>query len=219
MDRRRWLERVATELAGRGLPAGVRGRLLGELRDHLDDLTEGGHMTTDVAWRMGDPAAVAAAAGSGGWVRRHPLLVFGLAPVPALLVAAAGYTLALAGLGYAFGVTDGGPPTGVARSAVAALTYGVAFVPFLAVAAGLGWLAVRSGSAGRWAAVGLAQVVVVGGLLTVQTTWSELPGQSAVAVGFGFPIVGVRQAAQMLLPLAVGWIVIRRLRRPAVAMA
>jgi hypothetical protein len=219
MDRRQWLERAEAELAGRGLPAGVRARLLGELRDHLDDLTEGGDMGANVEWRMGDPAAVASAVGAGGWVRRHPLVVFGLAPVPALLVAAAAYTLVVAGLGYAVGLTDGAPAPGVARTAAFALLYGVAFVPFLAVAGGIGWLAVRSGTAGWWAAVGLAQVVLVAGLLTIQATWSDLPGQSTIAVGLGFPLVGVRQAAQMLLPLSLGWYAIRKMRRPVVAMA
>jgi hypothetical protein len=168
---------------------------------------------------MGDPAAVAAAASSGGWVRRHPLVVFGLAPVPALLVAVAVYTVAVAGLAYALGPADGAPPTGVARAAALAVLYGVAFVPFLGVAAGLGWLAVRSGAAGWWAAVGLAQVVLAAGLLTVQATWGDLPGQSTIAVGLGFPLTGVRQAAQMLLPLALGWYALRRPPRPVVAVA
>ena len=208
MDRRRWLERVESELAGRGLPAGVRARLLAELRDHLEDLTEGGGM--DVERRMGDPADVAAAVGHRGWARRHPILVFGLAPVPAVLLAAACYMLALAGLGYAIGEADGAPPEGVMRSGADALLYGVAFVPFVGVAAALGWLAVRSGAGGRWAVAALAQVVILAGLVSVQNTRSDLPGQSRFMIGVGVPLTGWRQVVQMLPPLALGWLAIRR---------
>ena len=217
MDRRRWLERVETELAGRGLPAGVRARLLAELRDHLDDLTEGGDM--EVEQRMGNPADVAAAVEHRGWVRRHPVLVFGLAPVPALLLAMAGYAVVLSGLGYALlaaaGFGDSAPPDGIARAAADALWYGIAFVPFLAVTAVFGWLAARSG-AGRWAVVALAQVVILAGVVTVRTTWGDLPEQSTLMVGVGLPLTGWRQAAQMLLPLALGW---HALRRRPVAVA
>jgi hypothetical protein len=214
MNRRQWLERVEAELAGQGLPAGVRERLLAELRDHLEDLTEGEDMS--VEQRMGEPAALAAAVEHRTWVRRHPGLVFGLAPVPALILAAACYVLVLAGLGYAFGEA---PPEGVVRSTAEALLCGIAFVPFLGVALGLGWLAVRSGAGGRWASVALAQVAILAGVLTVNSTWSDLPGQSTLAVGLGFPLTGWRQAAQMLLPLALGALILwgRRLRPCPVA--
>jgi hypothetical protein len=217
MDRRRWLERVGAELAGRGLPAGVRARLLAELRDHLDDLTEGGDM--EVERRMGNPADVAAAAGHRGWVRRHPALVFGLAPVPALLLAVACYVFVFAGLGYALlsaaGFNDSAPPDGIVRTAGDALWYGVAFVPFLAVTAVYGWLASRSGT-GRWAVVALAQVVILAGVVTVRTTWGDRPEQSMLMVGVGLPLTGWRQAAQMVLPLGLGWYALRR-RTVAVA--
>jgi hypothetical protein len=217
MDRQRWLERVEAELAGRGLPAGVRARLLAELRDHLDDLTEGGDM--DVEQRMGAPAAVAAAVEHRGWVRRHPVLVFGLAPVPAVLLAVVSYVLVFAGLGYALlaaaGFDDSAPPNGIARIVGDALWYGIAFVPFLAVTAVFGWLAVRSG-AGRWAVVALAQVVILAGVVTVHTTWGDLPEQSTLMVGVGLPLTGWRQAAQMLLPLALGWYALRRRPHPVV---
>jgi hypothetical protein len=210
MDRRRWLERVEAELAARGVPAGVRARLLEELRDHLDDLTEGGAMATEVEQRMGDPTDVAAAVERRGWVRRHPMLVFGLAPVPALLLAAVCYMLVLAGLGCAFGEAEGAPPEGIVRFTAEALLYGIAFVPFLAVAAGFGRLAVRSRAGGWWAVAALGQVVTLAAVVTVRSTWSDLPEQSQLIVGVGLPLSGWRQAAQMLLPLAPGWFVLRR---------
>lgn len=219
MDRRRWLERVEAELAGRGLPAGVRARLLEELRDHLDDLTEGGDMATGVERRMGIPADVAAAVKYRGWVRRHPLLVFGLAPVPAVIVAVACYVLVLAGLGYIFAEAAAVPPVGLARTAAEALLYGIAVVPFLVVAVAIGQLTVRSGTTARWATLALAQVVILAGVVTVRSTWGDLPGQSQLMLGLAFPVAGWRQAAQMLLPLALGWYVLRSRGPRPVAVA
>jgi hypothetical protein len=88
-------------------------------------------------------------------------------------------------------------------------------VPFLALTAAFGWLAGRSG-AGRWAVVAVAQVAILAGVVTVRATWGDLPEQSTLAVGVGLPLAGWRQAAQLLLPLALGWYA---LRRRAVAVA
>jgi hypothetical protein len=169
----------------------------------------------DVKQRMGEPVAVAVAAAVAhrGWVRRHPLLVFGLAPLPAVLLAVACYVLAFAGLGYAVSEAAGTLPEGIARPAADAVFSGIAFVPFLAVSGGLGWLAVRSGAGLWWAGAALAQVVLLAGLVRVQSTWSALPGQSTLVLGVGLPLTGWRPAAQMLLPLALGWLTLRR-RRP-----
>jgi hypothetical protein len=230
MDRRRWLERVADELAGRGLPAGVRGRLLAELRDHLEDLTEGGaDMATaeEVGQRMGEPGELAAAAAAeyrkAVWVRRHPLLVFGLAPAPAVLLGITVYMLAIAAVGYAMdsaGVSDESlSRDGLVRAVAAFVWYGVGFVPFLAATAAFGWLAARSGVRGRWLAAAVVQVALFGGMAVVQLNWSDLPGESQLLLGFGFPLVGWRQAAQLLLPLTLGWLSLRAAGRRAAAAA
>ena len=126
MDRRHWLERVDDELAGAGLTAGVRGRLMEELRDHLEDLSEGrGDMATEtevVQW-MGDPvelaAAVVAESRQVSWVRRHSLLVFGLAPVPTISMGVALYVSLLVALGYfatAIGYNEHSFPRAVATA-------------------------------------------------------------------------------------------------------
>lgn len=219
MDRRQWLERVERELAGRGLPADVRARLLGELRDHLDDLTEGGaNVATDVEQLMGAPAELAAVAGAehrrGGWVRRHPVLVFGLAPVPVAAACAVLYGAALVAAGYAAGV--GGLATdATVRTVATALVYGVAFVPFALAALVLArlWTGARIGRG--WALAALAQVALVAGAATVQLTWSDLPGQSQLAVGVSVPFAAARQGAQLALPLLVGLAVVWAARREA----
>lgn len=223
MDRRLWLERVERELAERGLPAGVRARLLDELRDHLDDLTEGGaNVATEVEQLMGAPAELAAVAGAehgrGGWVRRHPVLVFGLAPVPVAAACAVLYGAVLVAAGYAAGV--GGLATdATARAAATALVYGVAFVPFALAALVLArlWTGARIGRG--WALAALAQVALVAGAATVQLTWSDLPGQSQLALGLSVPFAAARQGVQVALPLLVGlavvWAARRRAARPA----
>src|SRR5215212_5391830 len=93
MPHRRWPDRVDDELARRGVPARFRRRLLAELRDHADDLTDGEGLTmTDEERnaRLGEPAALAARAAEeyrrARWTSRHPLLVFGLLPLPATLL-------------------------------------------------------------------------------------------------------------------------------------
>jgi hypothetical protein len=224
MDRRRWLERVANELVGQGLPARVRARLLEELQDHLDDLMEGGEtMATEaaIAERMGDPGELAAAASAPyrgtRWVRRHPLLVFGLAPLPAILLGVALYTLALVAVGYG-AIAVGYDEDSFSRTAATALVYGMGFIPFPAVAVILGRLVVRCGVSRWWAVAALAQVTLLAGFATVQLTWSDLPGQSQLMVGFRAPLSGWRQAAQLVLPLVAGWLVIRAAgRRPVAA--
>src|SRR5579884_1187941 len=103
MGSRRWLERVETELARRGVPAGRRSRLLAELRDHLEDLTEGGKPMSETALDdvLGRPEGLAEGAATEyrkeSWVRRHPLWVFGLTPLPAALLGLVLYLLLAVG--------------------------------------------------------------------------------------------------------------------------
>ena len=110
MPHRSWAERVDDALARRGVPARSRRRLLAELRDHADDLTEGeGLSMTDQTMneRLGDPAALAAAAAEeyrrARWTSRHPLVVFGLLPLPATLLVFAATVLVLGLAAYGIG--------------------------------------------------------------------------------------------------------------------
>ena len=83
MPHRNWSERVDDELARRGVPARFRRRLLAELRDHADDLTDGEGLTMtddELNARLGDPEILAAQAAEEyrrtRWTSRHPLLMF-----------------------------------------------------------------------------------------------------------------------------------------------
>lgn len=221
MGPQRWLERVANELAGQGLPAGVRARLLGELKDHLEDLTDGRKdvvKESEMGGWMGDPSELAAIAAEKcnrvGWVQRHALLVFGLAPLPASIAIAALYILLVGGVAYA-AAEAGFNVDSIPREAATTFTYGIGFVPFLAAAVMFGLLA-RAHVSRWWLVVALTQVAILGGLLTVQLNWSQLQGQSQLLLGVGLPFGGWRQAAQLLLPLMIGWFVVRTVRRPAI---
>src|SRR5688572_12657523 len=105
MPTSRALESVRAALVRRGVPRAYVDRLLDELSAHRDDLTAdllAGGLTRDAAEaeadrRMGDPAAVAAAACSilrcSTWTGRHPALALILLPAAALLFGWAGLLL------------------------------------------------------------------------------------------------------------------------------
>lgn len=221
MGHRNWLERVANELAGQGLPAGARARLVAELRDHLEDLTDGGaEMASEleVEARMGAPAEVAAAAGRAraGWVRRHPLVVFGLGPVPAAVACVALYAAGLVALGVAARAA-GLAADSTARAAAGVLVAGAAFVPFALAALAFARLGVRAGVGRGWALAALAQIALVAGFATVSLTWSDLPGRSQLAVGLRAPAVEGRQWAQLAVPLVLGCAAVGAFRRRVAA--
>ena len=230
MERRPWLERLNEALAGQGLPVGVRSRFLEELRDHLEDLTDGGTKMmsgTEVTLRMGAPEELATRAAlehrRSSWVRRHPRLVFLAAPIPATLVGMAAYLL-VAGL-MAFGITEAGLAEADSRSMwetpasvfVASLRY----VPFLIAAAAFARLSLVT-QVQRWCVIAsVGQIAALAGLVTAGLTWSDAPGQTQFLLGLTFPFDGWVQATQLALPLSVGiaaFVVATRGRRAAVAI-
>jgi hypothetical protein len=221
MRHRSWLERVADELARRRVPAGRRARLLGELRDHLDDLTEGGRTMAEQALEavLGRPEEVAAGAAEeyrrAGWVRRHALLVFGLAPLPAALVGLVLYLLVAMGVAWVWGQV--GDPEGPGTRAllgrlITGYAYTIGFVPFLLCAALFGRMAVKHRAGGWWLALAVAQVAFVGWTVAAGVTLSDVPGKSSLMLGLRFPPwgeVSVLSSLQLALPLAVGMIYLR----------
>lgn len=228
-------------MARRGVPARRRRRLLAELRDHLADLTEeGNHMTTDeteCAARLGPPERVAAVAAAeyrrAGWVRRHPLLVFGLAPVPALVVGLVVpilvLELAIGAAALVFGVDLDDPPRGVAVAAAFTLNYASRFLPFVLVMAGFTRLYLRSGVRWGWYAAAAGQVLFLAATYMSAVVLRDEPGQSQWMIGFawlavlggqGFlGLIGWTQLAQLAAPLAVGWVMVRVARRRAEPVA
>jgi hypothetical protein len=210
MDRQPWLDRLNEELAGRGLPAGVRSRLLAELQDHLDDLTEGGtDMMTgnQLGLRMGAPDVLAERAAAdyrrASWVRRHPRIVFLLTPIPAALLAVALYLLAASAAAY--GVTEAGfaEPNrrGTWEDVAAGYVASIRFVPFVLAAAFFTRLALRTQVRLWCPIIAVIQIAILAGFATSNLTWSDVPGQSQFALGLTFPFSGWAQAIQLVVPL------------------
>ena len=147
MPHRSWAEQVEHELARRGVPAGYRRRLLAELRDHADDLMEeeGSSMQTeDVSnTRLGDPAALAEQAAMeyrrSRWASRHPLLAFGVLPLPAILLAMVAtlllFDLAAESILWWFADAAGELPRSAMIVFAYAMAWSVRFVPFVLLAA------------------------------------------------------------------------------------
>jgi hypothetical protein len=245
MPHRRWPDRLDDELARRGVPARFRRRLLAELRDHADDLTdgEGKPMTDDqIEARLGRPAELAAQAAEeyrrARFASRHPLIVFGLLPLPAtvltFLATALVLGLAAEALGLALG---GGDVDRLPRPVVVALVYGVSwglqFVPFALAAVLFTRTYLRARVSRRWFVAAAAQVLLVAGLFVSSLHYSDVPGESTWMIGLAWaPVptgdgwgltfhnaVGWMQVAQVLVPLAVGVLTVRAARRRDAALA
>jgi hypothetical protein len=226
MDRRPWLERAEGELARRGVPARGRRRLIAEWRDHLADLMDEGLPMTATESKMGDPAAVAAGAAEqyrrAGWVRRHPLLTFGLTPLPVVLATFVGMVLVLELSALAFAELLYGDAEQIPRAHIVRLMYGfnycVRFLPFAVITAWFTRMYLRSGVSVWWYATGVGQVLLIAGTLVSEIYLRDEPGQSTWMVGFAWmpvpisdgqwvlpylPKVGWPQLAQLAAPLAV----------------
>jgi hypothetical protein len=229
MERRPWLDRVADELARRGVPAGYRSRLLAELGDHIHDLTDEGLPMAEE--RLGEPAAVAAAAADrlrGGWVRRHPVLVFGLAPIPVAVGVMAAVVLGLGVFAWAADELTGWSTSPAVRPVAGrvvlnTLDLGVRFGAVALSAALFARLAGRAGSGRVWPAVAAVQLTALAAGLMTDIRYSDLPNQSSMNIGFHASTSLERAAelltpghvAQTLTPVLVGAALFARSRRSA----
>jgi hypothetical protein len=168
--------------------------------------------------RMGSPVelatSVAAEYRGSSWVRRHPALVFAVAPLPLVILAVATYLLSAAAAAYALEkVAYGGSdlhalPRSIVVPVASAFTFSIRFVPFLVLAAGFGWLALRCGVGKWWLAAAVLQIALLDGIVTANLSVSDLPGDSKLMIGLD-SVVGWLQAVQLVLPLVVGWIFLR----------
>ena len=229
MVSRSWLERVDSEMARRGVPAGRRSRLLAELGDHLEDLTEGGKRMSEIELNdvLGRPEALAERAlteyRKESWIRRHPLWVFGFTPLPAALLGLTLYLLLAFGAAWLLECAFGELPVRgdhemLARSIITAYGFTVGLVPFVACAVLFGRLAVRSKVSRWWLVIAVAQVGTVAWMVVVSWTFSDVPGQSQFLIGLLFPPWrNLNSWLQLALPLAVGMMYLRAGARRVVA--
>lgn len=228
MDNRPWLDRLREELSRRRLPRAYAERLVEELSDHFQDLTEETMHTEAVVARLGEPEIVAETAVRcrPSFFRRHRWLrmtTFVILPVPLLVLSWALIMAALVMTGEALGADEGMRELAHGwtrfQDIIAHLFFSATVtVPATLLAGGYCLLARRSGSRQRWGIAAGVLVAAFAGLVTHQLTFSDVPGKGSIAFGVGFPPkIGVWQLVQFALPLAVvclasGWR--RATRRP-----
>jgi hypothetical protein len=248
MSQPHWADRLDNELARRGVGCRYRQRLVAELLDHADDLVtrEGLTMTEDVLnERMGTPAALAALAAQAAeeyrrsrWTSRHPLVVFGLLPLPATLLAFVlnGLLLVLLELvAYVIGSALAVDFENLPRASLVAIVYACAwsfrFLPFVLLAFLFTRLYLRARVNRWWYVVAATQILFVAGTVISAIRYSEEPGQSAWLIGFTWATVppgewypplpylfGWGQVLQVIVPVAVAAQLFRIARRRQAAL-
>lgn len=243
MPHQPWPERVNDELARRGVPARYRSRLLAELRDHFDDLMDEGETMTEeqVESRLGAPTELADHAAEeyrrGRFTSRHPWLVFGLLPIPAMLllsvVTVTVVALALRGLGEVLTPAAEEMPRPYVETAAYLMAGTLRFIPF-AILAGLFTRAyVRSRVRRTWYVVAVAQVLLIAGSLVSIIHYNIEPGQSTwtiglawmpVDTGYGVTLPFMKymswmQVIQMIVPACIAVLMLRLAQRRQMALS
>jgi hypothetical protein len=218
MVNRPWLEELRGEFSKRRLPPACVERLVAEVSDHWDDLTEESMSTeTDREVRLGPPQLVAEAAvcayRRGGLLGR-PLLscaIFVLLPLPVVVALWLGLLCAAAGV-LEWLSPDKGQHSfaGALNSSVVDGCIEVIVVLSTAGLAGLfGRLAQRTGSGGRWGLTSGLILALVAGLTVHQVKLSDVPGQSLILLGLGVGAHVFWQCVQFALALALCLLALR----------
>lgn len=194
----------------------------------------------DWTTRLGDPAELADRAAEEyrrtRWSVRRTAVVFGLLPLPATATAFAATLLLLWTAAFGIGRMTGGDEN-VPRKLVIAFAYasawGAAFVPFAATAVVFTRLYLRSRVGPGWFVAAAVQILVVAGSLVSSIRYSDVPGQSAWLLGFVWAPIPTNdgwilpfadamswmQATQVLVPIAIGAILLRTARHREAVLA
>lgn len=215
------LEAMKRSLIRRGLPPGYVCRLMGELADHLEDLSN----ETDASnQRIGDlerlESGAVEAFRSRSVLGRRPVFGFLLAPIPLAIAVWVGFYAVALLVGYAiFGPLEETPREEIAASGlILTVYYAGKIVPPAITAAILSWLAMRSGRPTRWL---LSSIVLLSCFcffgLSSQIQLPS-PGSPKGTFSLGIPswpastqLLG--QLIQALVPLLVGSIFMVSLRK------
>lgn len=227
MNAERWLLKLRTELVRRKLPPLYVERMVLELSDHLSNLLED-RMSTDakdlhgVFERLGTPGGVAATAAhefrKARFSRRHPVLVFILAPVLSLpmlwFASVATVILAVKLLGIESGNST---TTAVWQAADVALPFVIValmVIPVALAAAFFCRVAARAGVSWKWSLAACCMIAVLG---SAAMTHFVLPTETTQgSLHFGLRLALRPTASQLLqfaAPLAIcGWAIWRQVK-------
>ena len=190
-------------LRGGIAPRHVR-RYVAELRDHFDDLVREGAekgLTQNEAEAMAQArigsddelsAVMLARSELRSVTARFPWAVFGFGPALMLTVTIVAAVLLEGGFLYSHRALatwwrDAPPvtPPDWIKWSVYAWNWLATFAAPLMIAALLCVLGIRQRMSRRWIMLGAAVVCILGAFHQVDLTWSDLPGRSELAVGFG----------------------------------
>ena len=206
-----WLHEVQTALTSERMSHRYRYRLIEELRDHLEDISEEREspMSTEALHdqmlqsRLGSADDIVQSAKAnlptGVFARRHPIVTYLVAPLPLLIVLWVAYVAALIGI-----VSLVEPSAHVPWHARVAgvLISGLAYVPTLFVVLAITWVAIRSHSKIRWWLAGALPVAILSALLVVSFRMPTTPGTGNFSVGFSLP-PQLAQLPQFVIPMLV----------------
>ncbi len=202
MASRPWLDDVQKRLAGHGLPPSYVQRLVQELSDHFDDLTEETMNTEPDAYsRLGEPEQVARAAVAAyrrrSFLGRHPaaaVVVFGVSPVVSLaalvavvLVVVLGFVDRCEQLGIIDHIhcIDGfsrfEPVASVAVPYMMSLL--IVAIPCILASTFYCRLARRLGIGKKWMLLACAMLAVLAAIPYCSAKLSVIPGESALRLG------------------------------------
>jgi hypothetical protein len=220
-----WFDEVAERLTACRLPQEYVQRIVRELADHFEDLTEETMgMEAEAFSRLGEPQHVAAAAVEAyrrrNLLARHPalkLLVFAVSPILSLIVFAIAGLFVLSAVARGLGYVDStGTHVGDVVKAILPylLTALTIVIPAAVLTALYFVLARRLGIGRRWTLVSCLVLSMLAGLAMCDVTLSELPGQSRLTYGLGVGFGGadLLRMCQALAPLALGLWLLRRNR-------
>lgn len=229
-----WLDHYHRELERRGVPRSFRKRFLEELQDHLIDLTEEITMAENmphdqlsraVAGRLGAPEHVAEATAAeysrSRFAARHPFLVFGLMPLPAILCMLIMLVFGCGLLSDRLYIMSEAVSLPYLNSLASLYALLCRLLPFAIAAVIFTRTYVRSRVSKRWYVTAAAQVLVFAALFHCRIIIGDAPGQlemlaMKMKIGVGLPLslkVLLIAVLQVAVPLAIGTMMISVARR------
>ena len=225
MDAPQWLSGLGPALTRRGMARADAERLVGELEDHVGDLTEvlrskdkDAESAHAAALRhLGDPQQLMEEFMSEYRARtfagRHPVWAFVVLPIPLLVLSHLGVGL-LAALAGAAMLQWLDRNSAVMMCGAYGLYWVAVVAPYVLATALYCRMAWRSGRGWKWFCAACAQFALWANCFRADMVYSPEPGQSRITLGLGFSSA----LLQTLLAVAIAALFLARMERRRRAM-
>jgi hypothetical protein len=206
-----WLNHVRVGLEKQGLPPSYRARLLAEFEDHIHCLTEELTMNHEqnAQDRLGEASTVARHAAEeyrrSRWVSRHPLMSFGLLPIPLTFLSIFGVLLGL-GLILTPLFQSIEMPREVVVVSAHLFAFSVRLLPLMIVGLVLNRLYHNSSLPWHWYMLGMAQALFLGLTMVSTIHYSPNPGESQWILGFLWMPMPTESGWQFPFISTIGWV-------------